>query len=325
MTSCPHIIIESPSSREQSVQEELESPVIQSALARWEETSAVIDGPATVHCMHELRDSIKATWGAIFLKFNPQNSSDEDLFSSSRRRNTRSTASTTTTTTTTTASTSQQSTTSTSTVSTTTTAAAVSAVATPPPATATITRTIHFRSEPTTNLPPNAPNPSDQATPSSPRDSSTSVDQLRSSLRQVADALAQTVAAVRSTREQLTERDEEVTEMEGVVEARDQVSTASSTSPTTSTQATASVAASTTVSSQLVTTTTTSSSTHPIMATFDGTQESAVASLAATDREDPLYTFLSAVAGAPNPPTTATPTSVMPSSQDPPEVYICIL
>ena len=46
------------------------------------------------------------------------------------------------------------------------------------------------------------PHTSDQATPSSPR-GETSVDQLRSSLRQVADALAQTVAAVRNTREQL--------------------------------------------------------------------------------------------------------------------------
>lgn len=43
---------------------------------------------------------------------------------------------------------------------------------------------------------------SDQATPSSPQGSNT-VDQLRSSLRQVADALAQTVAAVQNTREQL--------------------------------------------------------------------------------------------------------------------------
>ncbi|XP_064399727.1 E3 ubiquitin-protein ligase HUWE1-like isoform X3 [Halichondria panicea] len=318
---------QSPSSREQSVQEELESPVIQNALGRWEETSAIIDGPATVHCMHELRDSIKATWGAIFLKCNPQNSSDEELFSSSRRRNNRSTASTATTTTTTTtttpASTSQQSTTSTSTVTTTTTTAAASAVATPSPAmatpptsTVTATRTITFRSEPnTTNVPPNAPHPSDQATPSSPRDASTSVDQLRSSLRQVADALAQTVAAVRSTREQLTERDEEVTAMEGVVEARDQVSNA--TSSIMSTQAASSVAASTAVSSQLITTTTASNSAHPIMATFDGTQESAVASLAATNREDPLYTFLSAVAGAPTPPTTDTP-----SSQPPPPTSI---
>lgn len=46
------------------------------------------------------------------------------------------------------------------------------------------------------------PHSSDQATPSSPRGSNT-VDQLRSSLRQVADALAQTVAAVQNTREQL--------------------------------------------------------------------------------------------------------------------------
>ena len=41
---------------------------------------------------------------------------------------------------------------------------------------------------------------------------------------------------------------------------------------------------------------------NPIMATFDGSQESAVATLASTSPEDPLYTFLSAVAGAPAPP-----------------------
>ena len=136
----------------------------------------------------------------------------------------------------------------------------------------------------------------------------------------MADALAQTVAAVRSTREQLTERDEEVTAMEGVVEARDQVSNA--TSSIMSTQAASSVAASTAVSSQLITTTTASNSAHPIMATFDGTQESAVASLAATNREDPLYTFLSAVAGAPTPPTTDTPSSQPPPPTSIGEVYI---
>lgn len=44
------------------------------------------------------------------------------------------------------------------------------------------------------------PHPSDQATPSSPRGCNT-VDQLQSSLRQVADALAQTVAAVQNSQE----------------------------------------------------------------------------------------------------------------------------
>ena len=56
---------------------------------------------------------------------------------------------------------------------------------------------------------------------------------------------------------------------------------------------------------------------NTILSTFDGSQESARATLASADPEDPLYTFLQAVAGAPAPPlegpgsqaprTTATP------------------
>lgn len=57
------------------------------------------------------------------------------------------------------------------------------------------------------------PNPSDEATPAShsPQDQNSTVDQLRSGLRQVADALAQTVAAVRSSQAQLRQNREEAT------------------------------------------------------------------------------------------------------------------
>ena len=211
--------------------------------------------------------------------------------------------------------------------------------------------------------PPNAPHPSDQVTPSnpSPRDSVSTVDQLRSSLRQVADALAQTVAAVRNTREllsgggsgenapeggqegegELGDRDqqpmesnhhdtdvpsvpevgtvaqEESSSMETSELPRIQVSLPppsshspppplpppQSTQPTSSPSPTSPPATLTT--SYASTTTTLSASptpSNPIMATFDGSQASAVATLASTSPEDPLYTFLSAVAGAPAPP-----------------------
>ena len=78
--------------------------------------------------------------------------------------------------------------------------------------------------------------------------------------------------------------------------------TASHTSAVTVTSTTPSAASSTTPS-------------NPIMATFDGSQESAVATLANTNPEDPLYTFLSAVAGAPAPPLPETSSSLSPTTQ----------
>lgn len=258
------------------------------------------------------------------------------------------------------------------------------------------------------------PHPSDQATPSSPRGPAT-VDQLRSSLRQVADALAQTVAAVRNTREHLQDPsangdggaqsmsqeesivNEEEEEEEEIQFAEDpeanlflspyplpppspphlsdhevpsssflnpappsdtfQVSdilagaggsTASVTTPftqpltshTTSSSSAAGVSislpppqensqameastTSTTVSSFSLptpmfsqatsvaqaqsssTATTTVSNTTNVMSSFDGSQESARATLEQTDPQDPLYTFLSAYVGAPPPPISS--------------------
>ncbi len=223
---------------------------------------------------------------------------------------------------------------------------------------------------------PVVPHPSDQATPASPRDTTETVDQLRSSLRQVADALAQTVAAVRSTREQLLEGrngaealptssevdmerevvggggDQHMAEGEGSRavgegEVRMETSEASlapssSEDPATpqrsvpelipfrsSTPRAASTTSShaptnlvspptTTVTSTppptTATPTLTAPSSVPIMATFDGSQESARATLASTNPEDPLYTFLSAVAGAPAPPLPEASLSPPPDS-----------
>ena len=209
---------------------------------------------------------------------------------------------------------------------------------------------------------PTAPHPSDQVTPSnpSPRDSVSTVDQLRSSLRQVADALAQTVAAVRNTRELLSgggssenapeggqdgegelgdkeqqpmesnHRDTEVQSVPEVGTVAQEESSSMETSelpriqvslppppsshsplppppPHSITSSPSPTPPPTTTSHTSTTTTTTILSasptpSNPIMATFDGSQESAVATLASTSPEDPLYTFLSAVAGAPAPP-----------------------
>ena len=192
------------------------------------------------------------------------------------------------------------------------------------------------------------------------------LDQLRSSLRDVADALSLTVRAVRSTTDHMQatnsalnsstaegERDEEtamegqeVEEGEGGGEGEDQVSvslaesssgqsqatttpleslllsapstttnntvTLSSPPPhTTLTQATSTTITATPSSQQPLAS---SSSANPILATFDGSQESAVATLASTDPEDPLYLYLSAVAGVPAPPLSESTSQTSPAS-----------
>lgn len=182
---------------------------------------------------------------------------------------------------------------------------------------------------------PVAPHPSDQVTPSSrsPREAgSSSVDQLRSSLRQVADALAQTVAAVRTTREQLREVSEErevlseleaLSEMEVAEESReDETAALMMGSPPLSLPSTALTSGETNASDvQTISTSvpasvgptliqsTTSSSPQPhssslplLLSAFDGSQESAAAMLASTNPNDPLHTFLSAIVRAPPPP-----------------------
>ena len=221
----------------------------------------------------------------------------------------------------------------------------------PPETTAALKPPEEGRSGHTSGGVPTGPLPSDQATPSSPRDTSSTVDQLRSSLRQVADALAQTVAAVRSTREQLSGRASGepaasgTQESEEVAMERDQstgeAGTRSLTRNEESSMETSDSSASQRLPPELIpvlasppppaplppplpstttapphtTSTSTPSNVHiPILSTFDGSQESARATLASTDPEDPLYTFLSAVAGAPAPPLPETSTSLSPPS-----------
>ena len=160
------------------------------------------------------------------------------------------------------------------------------------------------------------------------------MDQLRSSLRQVADALAQTVAAVRNTREQLREVSEEredPSEMEvaeerrhGVVgrherqdgegdrETTDQAAALILRNPLQMSQLSSSALTSSSETSDTSITQSTpltissyphppSSALLPPLSTFDGSQESAVATLASTDPNDPLHTFFSAIASAPPP------------------------
>ena len=208
-------------------------------------------------------------------------------------------------------------------------------------------------------LPP-APHPSDLATPASPHDHTSTVDELRSSLRQVADALAQTVAAVRNTRQQITSQGEgegaDTSEAReeggerapaGEFEARMETSDARvpSAPPRENLLASALAEAQqcllpvfpvslppafrppllpdavplqapllpppSTTSSTTVTSA--SPSSLPILATFDGSQESARATLATANPEDPLYTFLHAVAGAPAPPLPSSVPSLSPA------------
>lgn len=237
-------------------------------------------------------------------------------------------------------------------------------------------------------VPPPAPHPSDLATPASPHDPTSTVDELRSSLRQVADALAQTVAAVRSTRQQMMARPEgeagagtgstsstgpggegggergesmpsgesevpmETSDSGAVVPtnprheslfasalAESQHSLLPSLSPVTLPPPPPPPTSNPALLSEITpllpvpllplsaaataTPAPTSSASpvpHPILATFDGSQESARATLATTDPEDPLYTFFHAVAGAPAPPAPTTSSS-SPSLSSAPAVH----
>ena len=265
------------------------------------------------------------------------------------------------------------------------------------------------------------PHPSDQATPSSPRNAAT-VDQLRSSLRQVADALAQTVAAVRNTREQLqdplgtgdetmapTQDELTANEEEDDEEDEEQIQfaedpeanlflplspslslpppprpdhqvpsssflnttahetfhvsdilagtsstvtsvTTSTTLPltTTHTVSSSSAGASTSSNSRASTTsstvssfslptpmftqatslahaqatstpTTTATNAASVVSSFDGSQESARATLERTDPQDPLYTFLSAYVGAPPPPIVSSVEAPLPVTSGVPQ------
>ena len=169
---------------------------------------------------------------------------------------------------------------------------------------------------------PVAPHPSDQVTPSShsPRDAGSSVDQLRSSLRQVADALAQTVAAVRTTREQLLGGREEEGATPTQAEARQQddemeMITPSSQAPPLpgDPQPLPPPLPPVIIPSAAPPPTSTSPSLAlPLLSTFDGSQESAVATLANTSPGDPFHTFLSAFVGAPPPSQPGVPVTSAP-------------
>lgn len=293
----------SQNSEDQGVEDELEPPNIPNALSRWEEVSAVLDGPGAVWCMHNLRDKIKAKWAEIYSQENPKDSEEES--SSIRRRATQNDSP-------------LLSSSATSTANSIITSA-LSAGANAPTSVSSC-----MRLDPTVRVPA-VPYPSDEATPSShsPQNTSTTVDQLRSSLRQVADALAETVAAVRSTREQLLGREEEPPSRESSnqepsmepLESREELEMCYD-DPIPLQQVPVLVNPNAVVSPSN-TTTTSSSSALPVMATFDGSQESAVATLASTNPDDPLYTFLSAVARAPAPPTSDTPSTTVPSQTRP--------
>lgn len=272
----------------------LESSHIPKAYSRWQEESIALDGQSSHLCMRALRDTLIQRLVEAY----KQDNASKDSADAAKTKTSQAPVETGSTTQTTTA----------------------TVVLPTTPGVQVGERTV-----------PVAPHPSDQVTPSShsPREGGSTVDQLRSSLRQVADALAQTVAAVRTTREQLLGgREEEgggadVSEREEGMEESTVLSSPpppplgghpppppplSSGSPrsTAMTQPTAvdrpplmAASVSPPAPPPLVTT----PITQPAMlSTFNGSQESAAATLASTDPSDPLHTFLSAMVGAPAPP-----------------------
>ena len=174
----------------------------------------------------------------------------------------------------------------------------------------------HPESACNTHVVPTVPNPSDEVTPSAPtpRATSAAVEQmqssLQSSLRAVADALAQTVvrnlgsqgagggdaartdseaaevteiSSRRTTVRTVGEIEEGSSNMEAIPEPPPLEMVPPPPPPSDRQESVAAAGVS-------------------VLSTFDGSQESARATLANTDPSDPLYTFLSAVAGAPAPP-----------------------
>ena len=174
----------------------------------------------------------------------------------------------------------------------------------------------HPESISNTHVVPSVPNPSDEVTPSAPtpRATSASVEQmqssLQSSLRAVADALAQTV--VRSLGSQgsgggdaATRTDLEATDVTDISSRRTTVRTVGEIEEGSSSME----ALPEPPPLEMVPPPPPSDRQESVgaagvsvLSTFDGSQESARATLANTDPSDPLYTFLSAVAGAPAPP-----------------------
>ncbi len=275
----------------------LESTQIPTAYARWQEESNALDGHAPHFCIAVLRDLITHRLSEAFKK------DKAGKATASTKTKTAATAS-------------------------------PGSSTVPPPAPLASSATSQGGDTRAGTTAPGTPHPSDQPTPSSrsPRDIRTSsVDHLRSSLRQVADALAQTVAAVRTTREQLggegdregssvmevadseTQRTEGGGELErlrpedlseflrrrhtgmgenGIQSTPPMDLTSSDLEP----PVTIAVTTSPGVPGEIVMTTSTT------IPSFDGSRESAAATLASTDPNDPLHTFLSAYMRAPPPP-----------------------
>lgn len=181
------------SSQQQTIDDGLESPTIPSTFTRWEEESAAIDGHMPILVMRALREDILKHW---IEEYEKENVPKDD-------QNKTTTATTSGSTSASSGAGGEQSGTSSS------MAAAGARGQSSQGETGSTGATVGDSTPGAITV----PNPSDEATPSShsPRDQSSVVDQLRSGLRQVADALAQTVAAVRSTRAQLTQSGEEAT------------------------------------------------------------------------------------------------------------------
>lgn len=175
------------SSAQTTIDDGLESTTIPSTFSRWEEESAAIDGHMPHLVMRVLREDILSTWIDAYEKENgPKDDQNNRSGSTSTGAGTENDVS----------SGQVQSSQGESSGSGSGEGASVG------------TQQQQQQQPPQGDTTPGTitvPNPSDEATPSShsPRDQNSVVDQLRSGLRQVADALAQTVAAVRSTREQL--------------------------------------------------------------------------------------------------------------------------
>ena len=174
----------------QTIDDGLESTTIPSTFCRWEEESAAIDGHMPHLVMRVLREDILSRWIEAYEKENaPKDEQNKSSTSGTASSEYDASAS-----------------------------SSIPAAATAPvqgsqgegSGSGVAVGTQRTRQGETTPGAITVPNPSDEATPSShsPRDQNSVVDQLRSGLRQVADALAQTVAAVRSTREQILQNRE---------------------------------------------------------------------------------------------------------------------
>ena len=184
----------------------LESPTIPSTFTRWEEESAAIDGHMPILVMRALREDILKHW---IDEYEKENAPKDDQ---NKTTTTTTTAGSTSGSTSTSSVTGGEQSGATSTASVGVTGAAgAGGQSSQRESSGTATGGVTVGDSTPRTI--TVPNPSDEVTPSShsPRDQNSVVDQLRSGLRQVADALAQTVAAVRSTRDQLTQRREEAT------------------------------------------------------------------------------------------------------------------